>query len=211
MNFSNLWFYRINNQMRKTRNFFKRRNLKENRFSLISSNCNGCLMLHDLHLRYNSPFVNLCLKPSDFIKYIMNIDHYNQCELSFKKIDGKDYPVGVLDDITIYFMHYKSEEEATKKWKDRTNRIVYDNLFVMLTETKECSYEDLTNFDRIPIENKVVLTHKPYPEIKSSYYVRGFEDEGYCKILSDYIAGQFLGKRYYDDFDYVKWFNSSVL
>ena len=59
---------KINKIRRKIYNIFQRKRLINRDFSLISSNCNGAVILHDLGLSFKSPFVNLWIKPNDFIK-----------------------------------------------------------------------------------------------------------------------------------------------
>lgn len=52
------------------------------------------------------------------------------------------------------------------------------------------------------------LVNKPHPNIKSAVYIRGFENEecvGPCMAYKSKLSY----KKYYDDFDYVKWFNSA--
>lgn len=66
-------------------NRLNRLRLKNKEFSLISSNCNGGMILHDLGLRFNSPFVNLWISPSDFIKMLGRLNYYMSCELVLKK------------------------------------------------------------------------------------------------------------------------------
>ena len=99
----------------KTRNKINKRNiqrLKNRDFSLVASNCNGSLILHDLGLRFNSPFVNLWIKPKDYIKMLSNFEWYMNQELKFVKEDGIDYPIGIINEVRIYFQHYDSEDEA---------------------------------------------------------------------------------------------------
>ena len=55
-------------------NFFNRIRLKNTDVTLIASNCNGCCILHDLGLKFNSPFVNLWVEPSDFIRRERGVD-----------------------------------------------------------------------------------------------------------------------------------------
>lgn len=171
--------------------------------SVISSNCNGAFILHDLGLRFNSPFVNLYLEPSDFIKYLQRMAHYNSTTLTFIQTD-KPYPVGKLDDVIIHFMHYHSEQEALEKWTERVARINSDNLFVMMTDRDGCTYQNLQDFDALPFTNKVVFTCKPYPELTSAFYITGFENQGQVGDLFEYSG--WFGKKYYDQFDYVSWF-----
>ena len=49
--------------------------LNNNDFSIIASNCNGTFLLHDLGMKFNSPFVNLWMKPDDFIKFLKDNYH----------------------------------------------------------------------------------------------------------------------------------------
>lgn len=78
----------------------------------------------------------------------------------------------------IYFQHYNSEDEALQKWDERKARINYDNLFILFKENSKVTKEDLIDFDKLNYQNKIVFTHKPYPDIKSAFYIRGFEDTG---------------------------------
>ena len=96
-----------NIELREIINLRNRERLVNRDFTLIASNCNGAFILHDLNLRFNSPTVNLFLYPADFIKYVKKLKYYSSLNLEF--IEEKDitYPVGKLDDIKIYFMHYK--------------------------------------------------------------------------------------------------------
>ena len=155
----------------------QRQRLSNQDFSIIASNCNGALILHDLGLRFNSPFVNLWMKPKDFIKMLKDIQYYMSRELVFTKEDGIDYPVGLLDDIRIYFQHYKTEQDAKSKWEDRAKRINYSNLFILFSDRDGCTESDLKEFDQLPYQNKVVFVNKEHPDLKSAFYIKGFEDK----------------------------------
>jgi uncharacterized protein (DUF1919 family) len=141
---------------------------------------------------------------------LKNISHYMSYELVFTKEEGIDYPVGLLDDLRIYFEHYKSEMEAKAKWEDRTKRINWSNLFIMFTDRDGCTESDLKEFDQLPYPNKVVFVNKEYPGLKSAFYIRGFEGKESVGICSRYKSVGSL-KKYYDDFDYVQWLNSGVI
>ena len=79
-----------------------------------------------------------------------------------------------------------------------------------MNETKNCTYEDLVNFDKLPYKNKVVWTHKPYPDIKSSFYIKGFEDKGACDYLFEFIPNRIIRYiRFYEQFNYIKFFNQN--
>ncbi len=199
----------LNLKVRKTINRKNIKRLKNDSFSLVASNCNGSLILHDLGLRFNSPFVNLWIKPKDYIKMLSNFEWYMNQELKFVKEDGIDYPIGIINEVRIYFQHYNSEDEAKTIWQKRKERINYNNLFVMFTERDGCTYEDLKAFDELPFNNKIVFTKKEYPDIKSSFYIKGFEDQPCVGFLYEFMSNK-LGYKYYDQFDYVSWFNMEL-
>lgn len=196
------------NRIRRYRlNLDKKRNLKNSDFSLIANNCNGAFMCHDLGLRFNSPFVNLWLPAKDYIKLLGDLEGYLSSELEFVKDETVSYPVGKLRDVTIYFQHYKTEEEARQKWAQRLSRLNMDNLFVLMTETVDCTYDELAAFAAMPFRNKAALTHKSYPEFPFAVPLSEYRDLGYVGKCYRYVS-RFSGVRFYDEFDYVGWFNS---
>ena len=197
---------RINGRLRPFLNKRLRKKMKNTSFSLISSNCNGAFILHDLGLRFNSPFVNLWIKPKDFLKMLHNLKYYMSLDPVEVFEEGINYPIGRLDDIKVYFMHYDSFGDALNKWNERKTRIDYDNLFILFIDKDGCTYDDLLEFDKLPYDKKVVFTNKPYPEIKSAFYIKGFENKNSVGDCYNFIPFGF-GKKYYDQFDYVGWFN----
>lgn len=181
--------------------------LQKREITLISSNCNGACILHDLGLKFHSPFVNLWIKPKDFLKLLGNLKHYMNAELVFIDEPGVSYPVGILDDVKIYFEHYKSREMAKQKWEIRAKRMDMDNIYVLFSDRDGCTYQDLCDFEALPFKNKAVFTHIPYPELTSAVYIPGWENEESVGLCSEYVS-HFSGKKHYDAFDYVTWFNA---
>ena len=49
--------------------------------SLICSNCTGGFIYHWLGLKFNSPFINLYLKDSDFVKALSNWEEFLRFEI----------------------------------------------------------------------------------------------------------------------------------
>ncbi|PJG83138.1 DUF1919 domain-containing protein [Caviibacterium pharyngocola] len=194
----------LNIFLRRGINAQNQRNLQNHSMSVLASNCNGAFILHDLQSRFNSPFVNLYLTPQDFIRYLQQFDYYRTHPLRFAE-QASNYPIGYLDDLTVHFMHYHSAQEAEEKWQSRSARIDPDNLFIIMTDRDGCTYQDLLAFDQLPFKHKVVFTHKPYPEIASAFYIQGFEDQDCVGDLFEFSG--WSGKKYYDQFDYVGWFN----
>lgn len=187
-------------------NHHNRKRLKNTNFSLFANNCNGGCICHDLNLQFRSPFVNLYLTTPDYIKFLKEPQKYLNEPLMFFNNDKGTYPIAKLVDIELFFLHYSSIEEAAEAWNRRKERICWDNLFVLMTDQDGCSDKVLHDFDSLPYKNKVVFTHIPRPDIKSSVYIPGFENEatvGNC----DAFINSWSGKKYFDAFNYVEWFN----
>ena len=196
------------NKNKKREKYIKKIRSKNNNYtpSIIASNCNGTFMLHDLGLKFNTPFINLWIKPDDFIKLLKNFDSYINSELTETFEQNIKYPIGKLNDINIYFQHYDSFEHAKTKWNERKKRINYNNLFVLFTDRDGCTEENLIEFDKLDYRSKVVFVNKKYQNIKSAYYIKGFENDISVGICSNFMPKK-QWKRYYDQFNYVKWLN----
>jgi len=202
---------KIRSAINKIQRIFINRRLKSrlqnHGMTVISANCVGAFILHDLNEPFNSPFVNLYLSPNDFVRYLQNIEFYQRQSLTFIQSE-KPYPVAKLADLKVHFMHYRNSQEAQQKWLARSARMNLDNLFIMMTDKDDAqgiAYEDLAAFDQLPFKNKVVFTRKPYPEFKSSFYIKGFEKQNQVGDLFTFSGWN--GVKYYDQFDYVAWFN----
>lgn len=111
--------------------------------SIISNNCWGGITYHYLGIENKSPFINLAIDDEDYIKIVNNLDYYLDLTprdggLEFNRVNNTSYPVGILDDVRINFLHYKDFEEAKDKWECRKQRINKNHLFFMIyTEDKE--------------------------------------------------------------------------
>ncbi|MDO4626388.1 MAG: DUF1919 domain-containing protein [Pasteurellaceae bacterium] len=197
----------INLSLRKGINQRNRQRLHNQTPTIIASNCNGAFIAHDLGLQFRSPFVNLYLSSQDFIQYLQHIDDYRNAPLHFIANPNGAYPLAKLNDLTIHFMHYHSEQEAQQKWQQRSQRMDLNNCFLMMTDRDGCTEQDLIAFDQLPYPHKVVFTHKSYPHIQSSYYLADFANQTQVGDLFEFSGWN--GKKYYDQFDYVNWFNQS--
>ena len=105
--------------------------------TLISSNCAAGMIYHWLGLEFRSPFINLWMTNSDFLTAMENLDDFLATELKEDKSGIREYPVGIgYKGVRIFFLHYRSWEEAASKWKERIPRIDRGNMAVMLTNFK---------------------------------------------------------------------------
>lgn len=189
------------------RNHFDRKKLTNDEFTILCNTCIGGVICHDLGKRFLSPTVNLYIRPHDFVKFMENLDHYLNSDIV--EVESKlKYPVGKLDDILLYFKHYKTFDEAVDKWNDRKARINYDNIYVMMTDRWCCPKSDLEKFEKLPYEHKICFTMNDYKEYKHTVQVTKCHGEGCVGVITDVI--NIFGKRLYQyakDFDYVEWIN----
>lgn len=185
-----------------------RKKIMNKEISIISSNCNGGIIYSDLGIKFNSPTINLFFYPKDFIKFLKKLDYYLNLELIEVEENNINYPIGLLGDIKIYFKHYVTFKDAKKKWNERKKRINKENIFIIFTDRDNCTYEDMIEFDNLNYENKIIFTKCKYEKIKSSFYIKGFENKESVGILSDFK--NILAKRYIDQFDYIAWFNNKI-
>lgn len=156
-----------------------RRDIEAENVSLIASDCIGGVIYKDLHRRMDSPTINMFFSASDFIKFCRNIDYYlGQTIVCDESASGEDeYPIGRIGDIRLHLVHYKSIEEASEKWEIRKKRIHWDSMYVMMNDRNGCTEKEIAEFDALPFQNKVIFTHKPYPQYKSAYCISGSEQD----------------------------------
>ena len=187
----------------------KRKKLKNTTPTIIASNCNGEFIYYDMRLKFLSPTINLSFDMNDYVKMLENLRWYMEQPILPYDDDRFEFPTGKLADIEIRFNHYDTFEEAVEKWEERKKRINWDNLFILGIDGDNCTYETMQRFDNLPYKNKVIFTHKPYPEIKSAYYISGLEQENGVGVLLGFKQ-QFLVRRYLDDFDYISFLNERL-
>lgn len=187
--------------------------------TIISCNCTGGVMAHEMGLRFMSPTVNLFMDCADFIKFCENLEHYLSVDpicsehslewhLKEKHIDGSntdgEYPVMLLDDLTLFMVHYRTFEEARDKWEERKKRVNINNIRIIATDRDGCTEELKQRFENLPYP-RVMFTHNKEPRYPHCYYLRGCENAGQVDALKK--DGALTGKRLYDQFDWVGFIN----
>ena len=173
-------------------------------FSLIVSNCMGGYIYHQLGLPFLSPTINLMIYQDEFQKFLSNMQYY--LTLSFS--DGgiqEGVPVGMLGDIRVFFTHYKSYEEGVEKFKTRTQRINWENLYIIASDRDGVNETDLERLGDIDCKKLICFTAKKY-QYPYCFQVEQFKDEDCVgNILGKTISGKWKFEKF---FDYVAWLNS---
>lgn len=163
-------------------------------FSIISNNCWAGHVYRYFGVNYKTPTVGVYLFAPDYLKFVKDLKKYINTDLQFISYEQSKYkdeivkrhqekvPIGLLEDIEIMFLHYKTEDEARQKWNRRKTRINWDNLFFKITEMNLCTPDILKEFDELPYEKKVTFVTRDYG-LKSQILFK--ESEGMKEVNND--------------------------
>ena len=177
--------------------------------SIISMNCTGGILYHDLGLQFRSPTVNLFMRAEDFIKFCENLEFYlsidemKECK-DPNVIENREYPIAILGDITLFLVHYKTVKEAQEKWNERKKRIDWDNIVILNTDREGMTEELKDRFEALPYR-KVMFVHTKDKDHPSCFYIRGYEKNISIGIITEQIGWK--GLRPIDQFDWVSFLN----
>lgn len=175
----------------KTKKWIRRKGLVNENFSIISDNCWGGFVYQYFGMPYLSPFIGLFVFSSEYVRMLQSLEDYMREELRFivhrdSKFAGElvkngtlgKYPIGILGDVELHFLHYDSEDEAYQKWRRRVSRINYENLLVKMCDRDLCTESLINDFCSLNYKNKVCITSQVYdhPEClklknEEGYYV----------------------------------------
>lgn len=140
--------------------------------SIISEHCFGGITYHDLDMEFNSPLINMFLLHNDFFRLVSNLKYYFSIPLEFKEMqEEKKYPIGLLGDLSLYFNHYKTFEDAKRAWEKRVKRVNFDNILV---QAPLYTYEHVREFQKIPYR-KIGFSKVEVAD-EDIIYLREFED-----------------------------------
>ena len=190
--------------------FKLRKKLKNKSVTIISNNCIGGILYHDLGLKFNSPTINTLIYGDEFVEFVKNIKDYMNCELIYDQTSSQ-YPIGVLlptnkKSIHIHFLHNNTFEEAKTDWDRRKNRVNYNNMFVIYEHFNKFDNSIIEEFDKLNY-HKVVFTHKKFKNIKSAKYISACKKEkGFGTITK--FKNKLSGKRNIYAYDIVKQLNN---
>ena len=108
--------------------------LESESFSIISSDCIGGILYHDLHKKFLSPTINLSIFGNTFLTFCKHLEYFLSQELEFVTTK-KPHPVAILkgpseeEVVKINFVHYQTKENAQESWNKRKSRINFKQLF----------------------------------------------------------------------------------
>lgn len=183
----------------------KCRNGINQNITIFASNCMGGLLYHDYGLKFLSPTVNTRFDTPDFIRFVCNIDYYLSQELHFIEAP-EPFPVAMLDDVKVYFVHYHTNDEAEQKWKERIQRIDWNNVFVITNDNDGVTEDDLKALENCKFQNVLVFTANPMPQYRCTFQLKRFA--GKKEVGNTMLRSIFTGNMaVQDEFDFTAWFN----
>ena len=67
---------RLINYIRRILRYFYRKTLRKRDVTLITNNCIGGIIYHDMHLQFLSPTINLYFDNEEFIRFSTHLEYY---------------------------------------------------------------------------------------------------------------------------------------
>lgn len=154
----------------------QRKMLHRKDVSIISQNCIGGVFSHDMGLQFLSPTVNLYFCAEDFVKFASDIARY--LPQTPQMHWGETYPIGVIEDISIHFMHFDSCKEAKESWLKRCRRVDPEKIVILSTDRNGFTEEVFQKWTEIPYP-KVLFTANPaFAQQPGSIYYPQYRSQG---------------------------------
>ncbi|WP_426350915.1 DUF1919 domain-containing protein [Alloiococcus sp. CFN-8] len=150
--------------------------LKSKDFTIISQNCIGGVFYHDMGMELLSPTINLFFKAEDFVRFVLNLEYYMNLEIEMHW--EEEYPVGLLGDISIYFMHYKTCREAKENWQKRVKRINYDRIIVFSTDRESFTDSVFREWTKVQYPKILLTAVKRYAKEEESVLFKEYLEHG---------------------------------
>ena len=140
--------------------------------TIISNNCTGGAVLHELGMEFKTPTILLQILPEEFTRFCKYLKYYMRTPLTeytdlserhkqmLTKMFGgiPDMPFGKVGDVMICFQHYETFSDARIKWNERKNRVDYDLLgFIFHARGPEYKTE-VEKFLREEFPHSIVIT-----------------------------------------------------
>ena len=149
--------------------------------TFIAQNCIGGVLYHDLGLQFLSPTINMFIPEPGFVKLVLNLRHYMEQELVIRW--GEKYPIGMLDDVVIHFMHYETCKEAKEAWDRRKQRINWDKIIVIGTDRNGFDDTVFEEWKKISHPKILFTAQRKYASEEDSVYFPEHEGNGFVSDL----------------------------
>lgn len=196
--------------------------IKDKNYVIISDNCWGAEIYQRYGKPYNTPFVGLGIYGDCFIKLLSDFDYYMGLELTFKPQNETKhpytfkeayYPMGLLGDVEIHFVHYNTEEDAKNRWERRTKRMLEvtdkDDFFFKLCDDWKAEVNHFKQFHELPFKNKLSFIADTKKEFDHPAHIAVYERHRTHKTHVPNGVGLFKITFLY--FDLAHWLSTSKI
>ena len=206
----------------KTRKRYFSHKLKNKNITILSNDCSAGTIYHYLGLKFLSPTINIFIA-NDFLVFCKHLREYKECKMKELPPNKYGYPIGqlipensFLPKVTILFIHYKTFEEAILKWRERFERVNYDNIFLVYNGSL---YPQISNQTELNFFQSVSYNKRYFYSSNdaAASLLKSFGNNE-CEMISfnkvgqkwfDYgnIFSKIVGKRILFKYNFVNWFN----
>lgn len=196
---------KVKDLWRKPYMFYMSKRLKNHSFSLITSDCMGGILSHDLKEQFRSPTVNLIIP--DFVSFCEKLEEYLTDDIYESGVDSHNYPVCKVGDIEIIGVHYHSHQELMENWTKRAKRVNFSNIFIITSDRFVSNGNLAERFNKLPYP-KVCFTSEENPKYEWMVYLPEFNGE---KEVGDTLryAGVTGVRIFEKHFNFIKWLNNN--
>lgn len=177
-----------------------KQNFKVKDISIISQQCIGSVIYHDIGMRFLTPTVNLYLEAKDFIEMVENLEEYMKMPINVKKENG--LVIGKLGKLKVIFLHYDDVVVAKEKWEERKKRIIWDKIFVICTDRDGFDQECFERFKKIKYPKALITRNTKWKDEKFCVYL-----EKYCK--EEYIPNTIPTREFYEKNKIIELLNEA--
>lgn len=177
--------------------------------TIISNNCAGGAILHDLGMEFKTPTINLQILPEQYAMFCRSLPYYLKSQLTeaknftpfeetmLRKMFGgvPDMPIGLLDGfILVCFQHYPTFEEAKAKWEERKKKVDYEHTGHIFHARGPEYKEEAELFMKLDLPNKLCLT-------------QGFDVDGAVRFDGEGFEAVNGKLRITQVYDFRRWVN----
>ena len=157
-----------------------------NDISIISNNCVGGVLYHDLGWKFLSPTINGFFMADDYLKYLHDLQYYNSLDVSAEIDSSRGNTVLLkMGDINIHFIHDTDPDKVISDWYRRRERINLDKIFVIASDRDGWNNETMDLFRLLPYKKCFFTVNKMWKdEPFSIYFRRYFHEPVFPNVIS---------------------------
>lgn len=148
----------------------------------------------------------------EFVKFCADLRYYVCQPLTFYKHPDRECPCAYIGEgeqrISIFFVHYKTEEDAEKKWVERCKRIQWDNIYIIACDGDNLGNDEMEIFEKIQCKRKIMLISREEKSRDGFTFVLYSLKNEKTATAHQIRVYRYSGLRTWEfEFDYVAWLN----